>query len=253
MSPSSSSTSASAVATSAYVRTPVAWPLTTRSFTSSSSCRSATDILFLGARRAQREGAGPSQTVVVNSNATDSEVKRPEAEFPLPGQSTKWSLPTVSTVVAGSVYPERLGLESPAMADDGGVLGNLPNSRPGKRSTKRDSGAGRPAKAAAAAAAKAEADGKPAAKPARTSRSARTNAKPGKAAAGAGAKPKTKARAGAKAQAGAARRPPAEPITPGAPPDPVTAAVRTAAGLAVMGVRVAGVVTQELLRRLPRP
>jgi hypothetical protein len=29
--------------------------------------------------------------------------------------------------------------------------------------------------------------------------------------------------------------------------------VRTAAGLAVTGVRVAGVVTQELLKRLPRP
>src|SRR5918994_3925505 len=88
MSPSSSSTSLRAVATSAYVRTPVAWPLTTRSFTSSSSCRSATDILFLAARRAQREGAGPIQTIDVHSNATDSEVKRPKAEFPLTSQST---------------------------------------------------------------------------------------------------------------------------------------------------------------------
>src|SRR5215207_238532 len=90
ISPSSSSTSARAVATSAYVSTPVAWPLTTRSFTSSSSCRSATDILFLAARRAQREGAGPIQTIDVHTNATDSEVKRPEAESPLISQSTSW-------------------------------------------------------------------------------------------------------------------------------------------------------------------
>ena len=65
-----------------------ACPLATRSFTSSSSCRSATDILFLAARRAQRKAAGPIQTVDVHSNATDSEVKRPEAEFPLTSQST---------------------------------------------------------------------------------------------------------------------------------------------------------------------
>jgi len=35
--------------------------------------------------------------------------------------------------------------------------------------------------------------------------------------------------------------------------DAVTVAVRTAAGLAVAGVRVANAVTQELLRRFPRP
>jgi hypothetical protein len=33
----------------------------------------------------------------------------------------------------------------------------------------------------------------------------------------------------------------------------VSVAVRTAAGIAVAGVRVAGAVTQELLRRFPRP
>jgi hypothetical protein len=37
------------------------------------------------------------------------------------------------------------------------------------------------------------------------------------------------------------------------PGDPLSAAVRSAAGLAVTGVKVAGAVTQELLRRLPRP
>ena len=102
------------------------------------------------------------------------------------------------------------------MTDDGGVLGNLPNSRPGKRSAKRDPG-GRPAGAAA----------------------------------GAGAKPKTGARAkAAEPQHPAHARPPLQPEPAG---DAVTAAVRTAAGLAVTGVRVAGAVTQELLKRLPRP
>jgi hypothetical protein len=119
------------------------------------------------------------------------------------------------------------------MTDDGGVLGNLPNSRPGKRSAKRDSArsaqrksaAGRPAKAAEKAATKAEASGKPAAKPPRSG----TSAKPG-----------LKGR----------RERVSEPEPPG---DAVGAVVRTAAGLAVTGAKVAGAVTQELLRRLPRP
>ena len=87
------------------------------------------------------------------------------------------------------------------MADDGGVLGNLPSKRPGKRSAKRETG-GRPAKSAETAAAKA-------ARPA--------------------------------------------PIQPELSGDPVTAAARTAAGVAATGVRVAGAVGRELLRRLPRP
>jgi len=118
------------------------------------------------------------------------------------------------------------------MADDEGVLGNLPKSRPGKRSSKR---AGRPAKAAAKAAVKAEAAGTPAAKPPRT---ARTTAAKG----GSG----DRVEVGHEIHAEAQR----EPMQSG---DPVSAAVRTAAGVAVTGVRVAGAVTQELLRRLPRP
>ena len=35
------------------------------------------------------------------------------------------------------LYPDPGGLDSFPMTDDGGVLGNLPNSRPGRRSTKR--------------------------------------------------------------------------------------------------------------------
>jgi hypothetical protein len=126
------------------------------------------------------------------------------------------------------------------MTDDGGVLGNLPHSRPGKRSAKRDSG-GRPAGAASRAAAKAERSGTPAAEPAGKAKAARKSAKPGRAAAGVGAQPKT----------GAAQAPP--PLQPEPAGGAVTAAVRTAAGLAVTGVRVAGAVTQELLKRLPRP
>jgi hypothetical protein len=112
------------------------------------------------------------------------------------------------------------------MTDDGGVLGNLPSSRPGRRSAKRDSG-GSPAKTAGEAAAKAEQAGKAAAKPVRTPK-------------GTGTTPKT----GRKA---------ADPIQPEPSGDAVTATVRTAAGLAVAGVRVAGAVGRELVRRLPRP
>lgn len=140
------------------------------------------------------------------------------------------------------------------MTDEGGVLGNLPNSRPGRRSAKRD----RPAKAAAKAATKAEASGAAAAKPPRTSKAARTSAKPGAAAAGK-ASPRGRTTA-VKGQGSGdrgdlmhdmdakGRRDPA-----GAPGDAVGAVVRGAAGLAVTGVKVAGAVTHELLRRLPRP
>jgi hypothetical protein len=122
------------------------------------------------------------------------------------------------------------------MTDDGGVLGNLPNSRPGKRSAKRD----RPAKASEKAAVKAEASGKPAARPARTSKAARTTAVKG-----GGIEDRVDVNP---AMRGKGRHDP--PETPG---DPLGAVVKGAAGLAATGVKVAGAVTQELLRRLPRP
>jgi hypothetical protein len=113
------------------------------------------------------------------------------------------------------------------MTDEGGVLGNLPNSRPGKRSAKRE----RPASAAE------------------------------KAAAGAGSpRGRTAAVKGSGIEDGVDRMHDidakgrhdrvSEPAPPG---DAVSAAVRTAAGLAITGAKVAGTVTQELLRRLPRP
>jgi hypothetical protein len=146
------------------------------------------------------------------------------------------------------------------MTDDGGVLGNLPNSRPGQRSEKRDSGAGRPASAAARAAAKAEKTDAPAAKPARKSR---TSAKPGRKAAGVAgpgsAKGRTTAVKGGDA-GDAFDLDPAmrakgrnDPVPPPASEDPVGAVVRTGASIASAGVKVAAAVTRELFRRLPRP
>lgn len=141
------------------------------------------------------------------------------------------------------------------MTDDGGVLGNLPNSRPGRRSAKRD----RPAKAAAKAATKAEASGKAAAKPPRTSKAARTSAKPGAAAAGkASPRGRKTAVKGADPEDRVAlnrdirRQGRHDPGYAEASGHAVGAVVRGAAGLAVAGVKVAGAVTEELLRRLPR-
>jgi hypothetical protein len=102
------------------------------------------------------------------------------------------------------------------MTGDDGVLGNLPNSRPGRRSAKRDG----PAKPRRTAAVKGADSGD--AVPLKHDIGAKGGHDPAKA-----------------------------PETPGR--DPVSAAVRTAAGLAVTGVKVAGAVTQELVKRLPRP
>ena len=140
------------------------------------------------------------------------------------------------------------------MTDEEGVLGNLPNSRPGRRSAKRD----RPAKAAATAATKAEAAGKRAADPPRTAKAARTSPKPGAAAAGKASPPRrTAAVKGAGSGDGVdlfhdmdekGRHDQAE-----APGHALGAVIRGTAGVAITGARVAGAVTQELLRRLPRP
>jgi hypothetical protein len=121
------------------------------------------------------------------------------------------------------------------MTDEDGVLGNLPRSRPGRRSEKRKPGA--PAKASAAAAARAERTGARASKPARASEP-RSTARP---------KPAAGPRRAAGAAAGEQQGPPRRD------PDAVTSALRTVAGLAGGGARVANGVARELLRRLPRP
>jgi hypothetical protein len=107
------------------------------------------------------------------------------------------------------------------MEDEGGVLGNLPRSRPGTRSEKRDAArAARTAKTTSRAAETAEQRSSKASRP-----SAQTSGRP--------------------------KPPPQRPAEGG--PDPVGEAVKLAAGIAGAGLRVANGVTREVLRRLPRP
>ena len=113
------------------------------------------------------------------------------------------------------------------MTDDGGVLGNLPHSRPGKRSEKRDAGAARsaarPKKASAARGKRTAAVKKP----------------------GSGDRVVVEHDMGAQVRH--------DPVPPPATEDPVGAVVRTATGVAVTGVRVAGALSRELFKLLPRP
>lgn len=104
------------------------------------------------------------------------------------------------------------------MDDEGGVLGNLPRSRPVTRSQKRDS-----ARAAQTTARAAEASERRSAKAARPTRQASKRPE----------------------------QPPPRPADGG--PDPVGDAVRLAAGIAGTGLRVANGLTREVIRRLPRP
>src|SRR5262245_38338789 len=120
---------------------------------------------------------------------------------------------TLSTALPGPVYPKRALLESLSMADDGGVLGNLPNSRPGRRSAKRD---------------------RPAARGERT-----TAMKGGTGGDGVRVFDDMDQEGGHD--------------SPRPAGGPLNAVVRGAAGLAIGGAKAAGAVTQELLRRLPRP
>jgi hypothetical protein len=109
------------------------------------------------------------------------------------------------------------------MADDGGVLGNLPRSRPGHRSEKRTGTTG------AKAADRAE----------RTEAEAATPA--------AEEKPPPPAPPAGEDRARAGEAPPAREG------DLVGDAVRTVTGVAATGARVATGVAREVLRRLPRP
>jgi hypothetical protein len=129
---------------------------------------------------------------------------------------------------------ERSGYRPAAMADDGGVMGNLPRSRPGTRSAKRTS------------------DSSPAAGTRKTQSSARKPAGSGrKPASGAARKPASAA--ARKPQQRRRTAPPraAEP-RPAATPqssDPFGEVVK-------LGVKVAGAglgVAAGVLRRLPRP
>jgi hypothetical protein len=94
------------------------------------------------------------------------------------------------------------------------VLGNLPRSRPGRRSDKR------PGAAAERAAEDAERRGSAAAR---------------------------------ETPAGTDPPPPAEPSAETAGSDPVGGALRFAGRAAEAGLQVAGGISREILRRLPRP
>jgi hypothetical protein len=116
------------------------------------------------------------------------------------------------------------------MAEDPSVLGNLPRSRPGRRSEKRDG------------AKKAAATARPAA--AKASRSSASKPRAGAAPRGAKAQRATAASKPRPRAAGASR--PAPQSRP-ASADPVTGAIRLAGQVAGAGLKVAG----EVLKRLP--
>jgi hypothetical protein len=128
------------------------------------------------------------------------------------------------------------------MTDDGGVLGNLPNSRPGRRSAKRQTGAETPAKTAARAAAKAEEKGAPAAKARPATRRPKRTTAVKESGPGDGVVDN-------RALHGQVRHDPGT----GSGGDALGAVVRTGATVAGAGLKVAGAVTRELFRKLPRP
>ena len=109
------------------------------------------------------------------------------------------------------------------MPEDPSVFGNLPRSRPGRRSEKRE-----PAK-------KASPGSRPAA--GKASRSSGSKARSGAARRTSASKPR--------ARAGSASRP--APQSRPASTDPVTGAIRLAGQVAGAGLKVAG----EVLKRLP--
>jgi hypothetical protein len=134
------------------------------------------------------------------------------------------------------------------MSDDKGVLGNLPRSRPGRRSDKRAGDA--PDTVAPAAGRLADAAEKAA------TRSEQTDAAVPKPPRPAAAKPRAAKRARPKAAAPPKSKPVPDPSAP-APEatggDPVTEAARAAAKAVGAGVKIGTGLAQEVLRRLPRP
>jgi hypothetical protein len=135
--------------------------------------------------------------------------------------------------------------------DDSGVMGNLPRSRPGRRSAKRG-GAGDTEQQAAErtpAAAKRAASGTPAAGRAKRTSTTKDAASRRPAA----AKRTAAARKEPTAAQRAAAATQAEPSPPPAPksksPDPFTGAVMIAGKVVESGLKVAG----GIIKRLPKP
>jgi hypothetical protein len=118
--------------------------------------------------------------------------------------------------------------------ENDGILGNLPRSRPGVRSDKRASGS-----RAGGAGGAAGSPPAPKAKPATPKVKAAAKAKP---------RPKPKRPAAAPPPP----PPPPEP-TPGQPGDPIGIALKAGETVARTGIKVAGRVAGEVMRRLPRP
>ncbi len=126
---------------------------------------------------------------------------------------------------AKSIVPGSLGVthvDKIAMTDENdGILGNLPRSRPGVRSEKRATAGKRAPKAAA--------------------------------------KPKASTRPKAPRKAAAPPPPPPppapepEPVATERPSDPVGMALKAGETVALTGIKVAGRVASEVIRRLPRP
>jgi hypothetical protein len=136
----------------------------------------------------------------------------------------------VKSIVPGSsgvTYADKIAMSE----ENDGVLGNLPRSRPGVRSDKRASskragGVGGPA-------------GSPPAPKAKPASKTHTEA---------AAKPRAAARP-RKQTTEPAPPPPAAPP----PATPIQAAIKAGEAVALTGLKVAGQVAGEVLRRLPRP
>src|SRR5688572_11325338 len=129
MSDSSRSTSVRAVATSAYVRTPVCVPLVMRSLTSSSSCSSATDKVF------PFLWPGAQFTSLFEVEGTR---ERPRVQYVRPTPLFHGSArPSIHFTHQRGHSTTSGTYDSGVSAEEPKLLGDLPRRRPGNRSSKR--------------------------------------------------------------------------------------------------------------------
>lgn len=135
--------------------------------------------------------------------------------------------------------------------DDSGVMGNLPRSRPGRRSAKRDAAstprAGAPAKPRSSGAANPRASASGKARSAGAAPKRAGSASRGRAASSSRGKPPTRERA--RAASDERRRKVATAQSSSGGFDPIGDAVRVAGAVVGVGLRVAG----GIARRIPRP